>query len=189
MPFLKTSDFFGFHSLELLFHFLSELGFHRSQPVLKRLVVLKPYALLLNVQSSVVLLTELSFNGGLDGRGSLEELGPQLRLVLLSERADRTLEAEVEFLSNLCLLVGERIAFEFGQLVLHVGSKVALKGVKGHFVLDGQFLCHVGFHRVDAFGDGLLAQSPFPPQVRSQAFFLSEPCLGPQGLVQGGGGG
>ena len=167
VPFLKTSDFFGFHALELLFHFLSELGFHRSQTMLKRLVVLKAYALLLDVQPSVVLFAKLSFDGGLDGRGSLKKLGPQLRLILFPEGAHSTVEAEVELLANFGLLMGEGVAFEFGQLVLHVGPKVALKGVKGHFVLDGQFLRHVGFHGVDAFGDGLLAQSPFPSQIRS----------------------
>ena len=80
--------------------------------------------------------------------------------------------------------MGKRVPLHRLQFRFHRASQLVFEGIKGQFVLGRQITSDVLLHRIDALGDGLLAESAFSAEIGTEALFLAEACLCVDRLVQ-----
>jgi hypothetical protein len=184
MAVFKTGDLELFHLGEPLFHLVLEVGLDGTESFLERLIVLKAETFLLDGQPPFVFFLELRFNRGLDGFFALLQTTVLFDTVLFVQRLHLSLKTEIQLMTHPCFLVSKGVTLHGFQFGFHGGSQIPFKSVKGEFVLGGKVTCNVGFHRLHALGDGLLAQSAFSSEVSSQPLFLAESCLRSHGLIK-----
>ena len=186
MAFFQSAHLQTFHFYKAALHLLFEVGLDVPETLLEGLVVFQTQPFLLDGETTVVLLVELGFNGGLDLRFTLFQALMLLNIVSFLEGLDLAFQSQVKFVADTSLFGCQSVTFHGFQFGFHRSPQLVFKGVEGEFVLGCEVLGDVGLQGVHPFGDRLLTKATFPTEVGPHAFLLAEPGTGAHGLVKRG---